>query len=96
MRALLLLIKTMEMRTYKKLAKLLQKVVYGDSACHVGQQAHHLLQRVLNDTAINLNAGKTKNAEDRSQNDVLVRGPGLVQQQEMARSHETVFRTSRS
>jgi phage terminase large subunit-like protein len=52
-------------RTYKKLAKLLQKEVYGDSACHVGQQAHHLLQRVLNDTAINLNAGKTKNAEDR-------------------------------
>jgi len=45
-------------RTYKKLGKLLQKVVYGDSACHVGQQAHHLLQRVLN-------AGKTKNAEDR-------------------------------
>ncbi len=40
-------------------------MVYGDSASHASQQAHHFIQRVLNDTAINLNAGKTKTGEKR-------------------------------
>jgi hypothetical protein len=52
-------------QTYKKLWKFMQKVVYGNSDSHAGQQAHHLIQRVLNDTAINLNTGKTKNVEKR-------------------------------
>jgi hypothetical protein len=52
-------------QTYKTLAALLQEVVYGDGATAGSQQAHHLLQQVLKDTAINLNAGKTKNVEDR-------------------------------
>jgi hypothetical protein len=52
-------------QTYKALAALLQEVVYGDGATAGSQQAHHLLQQVLKDTAINLNVDKTKNAEDR-------------------------------
>ncbi len=42
-------------RTYKTLAALLQEVVYGDGATAGSQQAHHLLQGMLKDTAINLN-----------------------------------------
>ncbi len=52
-------------RTYKILGKLLQEVVYGNNATAGSQQAQHLLHRVLKDTAINLNAGKTKNVEHR-------------------------------
>ncbi len=52
-------------QTYKILGKLLQEVVYGNGATAGSQQAHHLLHQVLKDTAINLNAGKTKNVEHR-------------------------------
>jgi hypothetical protein len=53
------------MQTYKTLGALLQEVVYGDGATIGSQQAHHLLQQVLKNTAINRNVDKTKNAKDR-------------------------------